>query len=405
MESLTQLYRIGQGPSSSHTMGPRFAAEEFLNKHLYADNFRVTLYDSIAATGLGHLTHKAILDVLGKERTELIWHSEISMPEHPNALLFEALNANGNIVGETLYFSIGGGAIRTRENINSALDDVYPKTSFSEIKQSCMASSTTYWEYVYKHEGLEIIAYLEKVWKQMKQSIQNGLSEQGVLPGSIMLRRQAWNYFQKTKVSSDQLARTGLITSYALALSEENAGGGIVVTAPTCGSCGVLPASLYYVQQFYKCEESDIIKALATAGVIGNIIKHNASISGAEVGCQGEVGSACAMASAAICQLLGGSLSQIEYAAEMGLEHHLGLTCDPVDGLVQIPCIERNAYAATRAVTCAEIAILSTGSHHITFDEVTAVMMQTGKDMSSSYRETSKGGLAEIVSKRIHGSR
>ncbi len=401
MESITQLYRIGYGPSSSHTMGPRFAAEDFYSNYSSADKFRVTLYDSLAATGVGHLTHIAIFSVLGKEKTELIWQPEVSMPEHPNAVLFEALDSNNSVLGSQLYFSVGGGAIRTRENIHSSEKHIYPKTTLSEVVKVCKEKSIMFWEYVFEHEDSDFIPYLENVWKHMKDEIERGVNAHGVLPGSIMLRRQAWHYFQKTKTASDKLSRTGLVTSYALATSEENAAGGVVVTAPTCGACGVLPAALYYLQEHYNLSDSDIIKALATAGLFGNIIKHNASISGAEVGCQGEVGSACAMASAAISQLLGGSLSQIEYAAEMGLEHHLGLTCDPVDGLVQIPCIERNAYAATRALTCAEIAILSTGSHHITFDEVVAVMMKTGKDLSSHYKETSKGGLAEIVANRL----
>ncbi len=396
MESLTQLFRIGHGPSSSHTMGPRFAAEDFFANYSQANKFRVTLYDSLAATGLGHLTNVAIFSVLNKEKTELLWKPDESMPEHPNAVLFEALINAQEVIGSELYFSVGGGAIRTRKNINSSEKHIYPKVNLKDVVKLCNASSTMLWEYVFEHEDHNFTNYLENIWTQMKTTIERGLNAHGVLPGSIMLRRHAWHYFQKTKTASDKLARTGLVTSYALATSEENASGGVIVTAPTCGACGVLPAALYYIQDHYKLSDSDIIQALATAGLFGNIIKHNASISGAEVGCQGEIGSACAMASAAVCQLLGGSLSQIEYAAEMGLEHHLGLTCDPVDGLVQIPCIERNAYAATRALTCAEIAILSTGTHHITFDEVIAVMMKTGKDLSSQYRETARGGLAEI---------
>jgi len=235
----------------------------------------------------------------------------------------------------------------------------------------------------------------------MTAGIKRGLAAQGVLPGSIGLRRQAWNYLQRTKTASEALQQTGVLTAYALATSEENASGGTIVTAPTCGACGILPAVLLHMQESGDMSDGDIVKALATAGVFGNVLKHNASISGAEVGCQGEVGSACAMAAAAACQLLGGSLRQIEYAAEMGLEHHLGLTCDPVDGLVQIPCIERNASAATRAMACAEMAILSDGSHHITFDEAASVMKQTGCDLLSPYRETSTGGLAKIYAKRL----
>ncbi len=402
MESLKQLYRIGVGPSSSHTMGPKFAAEDFLAKYPHASRFRVALYESLAATGKGHLTDSAIFSVLGEERTELLWQAEISMPEHPNSVLFEAFDKEGEILGKQVYFSVGGGAIHTRESLQSSEKHIYPKTNLTSIMNECAHQGSSYFEYVLEHEGTEILDYLQTIWDTMVKSIKRGLSTQGVLPGSIKLRRQAWSYFQRTKTASSKLQHTGILTAYALAVSEENAGGGTVVTAPTCGACGIVPATLMFMKDSYELDDSDIVSALATAGLFGNIIKHNASISGAEVGCQGEVGSACAMAAAAACQLLGGSVRQIEYAAEMGLEHHLGLTCDPVDGLVQIPCIERNAYATTRALTCAEMAILSDGSHHISFDDVTEVMMQTGKDLCGSYRETSTGGLAKLVSLRLH---
>ncbi len=400
MESIRELFRIGVGPSSSHTMGPKFASEMFLEKYPMAHSFRVTLYESLAATGKGHLTDWAINSVLGEKRTEIIWEENICLKEHPNAMLFEALDSSNTVLGEQVYFSVGGGAVRTIETLKNIQNNVYPKTTLDNIMQECKKRSITYADYVYEHEDKDFKSYLAEVLLSMKTTLSNGLLKQGILPGSIKLPRQAWHFFHRTKTATDKLERTGLLTAYALATSEENAGGGQIVTAPTCGACGVLPASLCYTQEYFRFKDEEMINALAVAGLFGNIIKHNASISGAEAGCQAEIGSACAMSAAAVCQLLGGSLLQIEYAAEMGLEHHLGLTCDPVDGLVQIPCIERNAYAATRAVTCAEIAILSTGEHNITFDEVTEVMMKTGRDMPSPYRETSRGGLAEIVAKR-----
>ncbi len=400
MESIRELFRIGIGPSSSHTMGPKFASEMFLEKYPQAHSFCVTLYESLAATGKGHLTDWAILQVLGEERTQIIWQEDISMPEHPNAFLFQALDAEKNILGEQLYFSVGGGAIRTRETLKNNGSDIYPQTNIESIMKECKSNSMSFADYVFKHEDENIKEYLSTVLLSMKTTISNGLLKQGILPGSIELPRQAWHFFHKTKTATDKLERTGLLTAYALATSEENAGGGQVVTAPTCGACGVIPAALCYMQEYFRFKDEELIGALAVAGLFGNVVKYNATISGAEGGCQAEIGSACAMAAAGVCHLLGGSLLQVEYAAEMGLEHHLGLTCDPVDGLVQIPCIERNAYAATRAVTCAEFAILSNGEHNITFDEVTEVMKKTGKDMPSPYRETSKGGLAEIVAKR-----
>lgn len=400
MESLQQLYRIGAGPSSSHTMGPKFAAISFRKENPTACTFRVTLYESLAATGKGHLTDAAILEVLGKDRTVILWRPEESLPQHPNAMKIEGVDEEGNAVAEQIYFSVGGGAVRTLENFEALTEHIYPKTTLTEIMECCAEKGMTYWEYVFEHEA-GMTEYLSSVWTHMTAALERGLATQGVLPGGIGLRRQAWNYLQRTKTASSALQQTGTLTAYALATSEENSGGGTIVTAPTCGACGVLPAVLRYLQENNGISDADIVKALATAGIFGNILKHNASISGADVGCQGEVGSACAMAAAAACQLLGGSLRQIEYAAEMGLEHHLGLTCDPVGGLVQIPCIERNAYAATRAVSCAEMAILSDGSHYISFDEVASVMMQTGRDLLSPYRETSTGGLAKIYAERF----
>ncbi|MDY0132030.1 MAG: L-serine ammonia-lyase [Desulforegulaceae bacterium] len=399
------LYRIGLGPSSSHTMGPRFAGERFLDCYPRAYRYRVTLYGSLAATGKGHLTDVALYEVFGREKMSLVWRPDFSLPEHPNGMKFEAFSLSGALLGSQVYFSVGGGSVRVPEDIGLTTKSFYPHENLLDIMEHCAQRGITYWEYVAEHDNEVFFFHLESVWNAMKASVKKGLSSHGVLPGSLGLGRRAWLFHQRTRSSAEDMQETGLITSYALAVSEENAGGGTIVTAPTCGSCGILPAVLYYMQNKRKFTDLDIIKALATAGVFGNVIKKNASISGAEVGCQGEVGSACAMAAAAACQLLGGSLNQIEYAAEMGLEHHLGLTCDPVKGLVQIPCIERNACAATRALSIAKMSILSDGTHLISFDEVVSVMKKTGHDLPSLYRETSVGGLAGMYKKRKNKDR
>ncbi|WP_027722545.1 L-serine ammonia-lyase [Maridesulfovibrio zosterae] len=400
MESLRELYRVGVGPSSSHTMGPRFAAEKFLDKYPNAKKFRVTLFESLAATGKGHLTDWAVLSVLSSDRTEIVWKAEECMPEHPNGMLFEALDASGDCFGSWKVYSVGGGAIREEGVSAISASPVYDLTTIESIMAYCEDKGITYWEYVEQREGPEIWDFLREIWRVMEESLERGIEEEGVLPGSIGLRRQAKAYYRKTRLAGPDMQFTGMTTAYALAVSEENAAGGVIVTAPTCGSCGIVPAALKYLQDIHNHKENDILRALATAGLFGNVIKVNASISGAEVGCQGEVGSACAMASAAATQLMGGTLRQIEYAAEMGLEHHLGLTCDPVDGLVQIPCIERNACAATRALARAQMSILSDGSHRIPFDEVVSVMRETGHDLPSLYRETSGGGLAKAYTAR-----
>lgn len=402
MKSIRELYRIGVGPSSSHTMGPKRAAELFLQQYTHAFRYVVHLYESLAATGKGHLTDQAVLEVLGKEYTDIKWHPEKCLPQHPNAMEFEAFDEQGELLGSRTFFSVGGGAIRELGQEEKESDAVYPLTTVKEIMEYCSQKGITYWEYVVECEGETIFDFLDTVWETMETAVKRGLENQGVLPGSIGLSRQAWRFHRRCRNASDEMQQTGLITAYALAVSEENAGGGIIVTSPTCGASGVVPAVLYYLQEQQQLKRRDILQALATAGLFGNVIKFNGSISGAEVGCQGEVGSACAMAAGAAAELLGGTLRQIEYAAEMGLEHHLGLTCDPVDGLVQIPCIERNACAATRALSCAQMAILSDGTHHITFDEVVHVMKQTGHDLPSLYRETSTGGLAKAYAGRCN---
>lgn len=407
MESIRELYRIGVGPSSSHTMGPKKAAETFLERNPEARSFRVTLYGSLAATGKGHLTDWAVIQVLGEDRTEIVWKPDVELPEHPNGLEFEALDENGQAMNSWQAYSVGGGAVRGAGDNEAPPVQVYDLPNLTAIMEMCEKTGLTYWEYVERCEGSEIWDFLSEVWQTMIAAVERGLDTQGVLPGSIGLKRQAWSYFKKAKLSGTDIQQTGKVTAYALAVAEENASGGTIVTAPTCGAAGIVPAVLYYLRESQQPTENEILHALATAGLIGTIIKQNGSISGAEVGCQGEVGSACAMAAAAATQIMGGSVRQIEYAAEMGLEHHLGLTCDPVDGLVQIPCIERNACAASRALNRAQMSYLSDGTHRIPFDEVVQVMKQTGHDLPSLYRETSTGGLAKVYSDRakkaVHG--
>ena len=394
MYSLKELYRIGHGPSSSHTMGPRNAATQFLNLHAEAVRFEVTLYGSLAATGKGHMTDEAILEVLGKERTTIVWEPKQFLPFHPNGMKFRALDAGGERIAEWTVYSVGGGALAEEGQAPIEHKQVYTMSTATDILSWCISTGKSYWEYVEECEGPEIWDYLREVWHTMKGAVQRGLEQEGVLPGPLALRRKAANYYVRAEGHQQSMRTRGFLFAYALAVSEENAAGGKIVTAPTCGSCGVLPAVLYHLYKSRDFSEQRILRALATAGLFGNIVKTNASISGAEVGCQGEVGVACAMAAAASAQLFGGTPSQIEYAAEMGLEHHLGLTCDPVCGLVQIPCIERNAYAAARAMDANSYAMFTDGVHRVSFDKVVEVMKKTGHDLPSLYKETSEGGLA-----------
>lgn len=395
MITIKELYRIGQGPSSSHTMGPRKAAEQFLAQHPDASRFEVTLYGSLAATGKGHMTDVAILDVLGEEHTDIIWEPKTFLPFHPNGMKFRAMDSEGNSSEPWTVFSVGGGALAEEGQQQVDFPEIYDMNSATEIMNWCISTGKSYWEYVQECENSDVWDYLSEVWKVMKEAVERGLDKEEVLPGPLNLRRKASSYFVRAEGYQSSMKTRGLIFAYALAVSEENAGGGIIVTAPTCGSCGVLPGVLYHLYKSRDMSEKRIIRALATAGLFGNIVKKNASISGAEVGCQGEVGVACAMAAAAANQLFGGSPAQIEYAAEMGLEHHLGLTCDPVCGLVQIPCIERNAYAAARAMDANSYAMFTDGTHRVSFDKVVEVMKQTGHDLPSLYKETSEGGLAQ----------
>lgn len=375
-------------------MGPERAARAFKSRSAGAAGYRVRLYGSLAATGRGHLTDVAVRDGLSPLPVEFIWTPEVRLPHHPNGMGFEALDAAGQVIDAWEVYSVGGGALWTPGQADEG-GAVYELTTMRDLLKYCAQSGKALWEVVEECEGGSIWEYLAQVWDAMQAAIERGLHAEGALPGSLGLPRKAWSFHRQISLTGNSFLSEGFLPAYALAVAEENASAGVVVTAPTCGSSGVLPAVLRHVQENTACRPDAILRALATAGLIGNLVKHNASISGAEVGCQGEIGVACSMAAGAATQLLGGAPRLVEYAAEMGLEHHLGLTCDPVDGLVQIPCIERNVFAAARAMSCARYASFTDGSHRVSFDEVVAVMMQTGHDLPHLYRETAEGGLAK----------
>ena len=397
MESIRQLYKIGNGPSSSHTMGPMKAAAGFAEATPGAARYEVTLYGSLAATGKGHMTDAAILGVLEPlAPVELVWKPDEVLPFHANGMKFKAFDADGNEMLAKTVYSIGGGDILEEGQSREPSKSIYPLNKIKDIQQWCEESGRSYWEFVDQYEDSGIWDYLAEVWSVMKEAVECGIEAEGVLPGGLGVRRKAVSYYVHAAGYNSSLKSRGLVYAYALAVSEENAAGGRIVTAPTCGSCGIVPAVLYHLHTSKNFSEKRILRALATAGLFGNVVKHNASVSGAEVGCQGEVGVACAMAAAAASQLFGGTPAQIEYSAEMGLEHHLGLTCDPVCGLVQIPCIERNAYAAARALDANLYSAFSDGKHSVDFDRIVEVMKQTGHDLPSLYKETAKGGLAVI---------
>ena len=401
MKSVKSIFKIGKGPSSSHTMGPFKAVTNYIENHPQTRSLHVTLYGSLAATGKGHLTDKAIEEAAANAGLEVIiaWEPKENLPEHPNGMVVASVASDGSLTDSWTYYSVGGGDIRCMDIQLEDEDgeEVYEMSTMKEILDWCNKNGKAFWEFVQENEEKTkgFWEHIELVWKTMQKAVERGIDEEGALPGPLNIRRKAGSYYIKADGYGDVQRARGLIFAYALAVSEENACGGKIVTAPTCGSCGVLPGVLYHLKKVYGFSDQRIIRALATAGIIGNIVKHNASISGAEVGCQGEVGVACAMAAGAITQLMGGSPSQIEDAAEMGLEHHLGLTCDPVCGMVQIPCIERNAYAAARAMDASIYSLYTDGRHRVSFDQVVRVMKETGKDLPSLYKETSEGGLAK----------
>lgn len=394
MKTLKDLYKAGNGPSSSHTMGPSAAARQFLAEFEEADSFEVTLYESLAKTGKGHRTDRAIIQALSPHPVNLIFDTTTKDLPHPNTMDFIAYKQETEL-GRWRVLSVGGGAIEIVGREKEKLHEIYDLNSYNEISIYCKANNLRLWQYVEQIEGPEIWDYLSDIWSVMKNSVREGLTATGILPGGIGLERKAkFLHNQRHMDESPETYENRTVCAYAYAVSEQNADNGVVVTAPTCGSCGVVPAVLTYMQEKKSYTDKQILHALATGGLIGNLIKHNASISGAECGCQAEIGSACCMASAALGELFKMDLDQIEYAAEVAMEHHLGLTCDPIKGMVQIPCIERNAVAAMRAINAVSLANFLASSRKISFDMVIATMYQTGLDMHNRYKETSEGGLA-----------
>ena len=401
MKSIREIYKIGKGPSSSHTMGPERAAKLFKSKHPQADAFRVILYGSLSKTGVGHGTDRVVREVLSPLPTEIVFSNEIVPNSHPNTMDFIALESGAEI-GHLRVESIGGGDIRIPGTTEVESEEVYIEHSFAEIADFCKwRYINTLSEYVELNEGPEIWDFLMEVWQVMKQSIADGLEAEGVLPGGLNVQRKAKYLLNRDiPVRAPALLEFRMIAAYAYAVAEQNAGNGTIVTAPTCGACGVLPAVLKYVQDTRGLSDEEICRGLATAGIIGNLTKRNASISGAECGCQAEIGTACSMAAAALAELYKQDLDQVEYAAEVAMEHHLGLTCDPICGLVQIPCIERNAVAAMRAMNACNLSYFLTGSRNISYDMVCRAMHETGVNLSHRFRETSEGGLAKLYDRK-----
>ena len=395
MKTIRELLKKGNGPSSSHTMGPKRAAEIIKERNKDADYFKVILYGSLAATGKGHLTDYIIYKVLEPVKTDIEFDLKTPCMVHPNTMDLYAFK-NGEQLDYIRVYSVGGGAIKIEGENDKESKDLYNLKNFSEIEDYCNKNNKRLYEYVYETEDENIKEFLKDIWDTMKKGIEIGLNSEGIIPGRLQLKKRAKAiYNNKIKNETEELKRTRLLTAYAYATSENNSSGEIIVTAPTCGACGVLPAVLYYMWKTNNYNEDKIINALATAGLIGNIVKTNASISGAECGCQAEIGTACSMAAAACAELLDLEVYKIGCAAEIAMEHHLGLTCDPIYGYVQIPCIERNAVAAMRAIDACNISRLLEEEQKISFDMVVETMYETGKDLKQHYRETSEGGLAK----------
>ena len=401
MKSIREIYKIGKGPSSSHTMGPERAAKLFQQKYPHAGAYKVVLYGSLSKTGIGHGTDRVIRQVLAPVTTEIVFSQEVLSDCHPNTMDLIAME-NGRQIGSLRIESIGGGDIRVPGQNLLDTPEVYPENSFAEIADFCK------WRYIEKlsdyvelNEGEDIWEFLMQVWHVMKQSIADGLSATGTLPGGLKVQRKAKSlYDQADDALSPGMKEFKHIAAYAYAVAEQNADNGTIVTAPTCGACGVLPAVLKYVQDTRGYSDGQIVRGLAAAGIIGSLTKRNASISGAECGCQAEIGTACSMAAAALAELYEQNLDQVEYAAEAAMEHHLGLTCDPICGLVQIPCIERNAVAAMRAMNACNLSYFLTGSRNISYDMVCRAMHETGINLNHRFRETSEGGLAKIYARK-----
>ena len=401
MKSIRDLYKIGKGPSSSHTMGPSRAAALFRSETPDAERYEVVLYGSLSKTGVGHGTDRVIRDVFAPKDVQIIFsESDPADLKHPNTLDLSAFRGAEKI-GFMRVESIGGGDIIVEGRPGLEPPEVYPENSFAEIAQFCAWRGVSLPEYVELNEGPEIRTFLKGVWDAMRQEVRDGLTAEGVLPGGLNVQRKAKYLLERThQVDIPQVRELQQVCAYAFAAAEQNADNGTIVTAPTCGSCGVLPAVLVYLQDKYKFSDDKIAEALSVAGLFGCLIKRNASVSGAECGCQAEIGSACSMAAAAMSQLMGLSIQEIEYSAEIAMEHHLGLTCDPICGLVQIPCIERNAVAAKRAIDASNLAHMLVGTRTISFDMVVRTMYETGRSINKAFRETSEGGLAKLYSRR-----
>ena len=397
MESLRELYKIGSGPSSSHTMGPEKAAKLFKERFYgLADSFRVILYGSLAKTGKGHCTDTVIKKTLAPFGCEIVFNDTETELPHPNTMELFALSG-GKEIGYEKVFSIGGGMIRSEGRTVSPPEKIYPHDTFAEIAAYCREKEIRIWEYAEIFEGIGFWDYMEEIWATMKSSVRRGLTDEGTLPGGLEVRKKAKHLLNLEHIDETAETRENrMVSSYAFAVSEQNACGGTIVTAPTCGASGVVPAVLYYQQKKRSFGDDAVLKALAAGGIIGNLIKTNASISGAECGCQAEIGTACAMAAASLAELFQLSLDKIEYAAEVSIEHHLGLTCDPICGLVQIPCIERNAVAAMRAINAVSLSGFLSDTRKISLDYVIITMRDTGRDIAGAYRETAEGGLAKI---------
>ena len=396
MQTLRELYKIGRGPSSSHTMGPERAAKLFSARYPEADSFTVILYGSLSKTGAGHGTDRVLIETFAPRKADIVFSDDEGPFEHENTLDLQAYY-DGTCIGSMRVYSVGGGTIRVDGEAEHTPEERYEESTFHDIAQICKHRGIRLSEYVMEHEDKDFHNYLHDIWQTMKLSVQQGLTTSGILPGGLHVERKAQFLYNQRHIDESPSTRENrIVCSYAFAVSEQNADGGTIVTAPTCGACGVLPAVLKYMQEKNGFSDEDILRALAVGGLIGNLVKHNASISGAECGCQAEIGTACSMASAALAELFEMGIDQIEYAAEMAMEHYLGLTCDPICGLVQIPCIERNAVAAMRAINALSLANFLSGTRKISFDVVVRTMYQTGRDMSSKYRETADGGLAAM---------
>ncbi len=399
MKSIKDVYKIGKGPSSSHTMGPSSGMQIFVSEHPEAHGFRVVLYGSLARTGRGHGTDVAVKSVTEKP-VEIVFDTETEDIPHENTMDIFATDEGGKPYGRMRVLSIGGGDIVIEGREGVKVEDVYAESTFLDISNLCKAQGIRLSEYVFEREGEEIYDFLYTVWETMKSAIHDGLCAEGILPGGLGVERKARVLYNKRHIDESPVTRENrIVCAYAYAVSEQNADNGTIVTAPTCGACAVLPSVLKYMQEKHGFSDKDILRALAVAGLVGALVKTNASVSGAECGCQAEVGTACSMTAAALAELFEMGIDQIEYAAEIAFEHHLGLTCDPICGLVQIPCIERNAVAAMRAINALSLANFLTDSRKISLDMVIETMYETGKDLSSHYRETSRGGLAKLYMK------